>query len=69
MLDGLDDKEINKLKGELNKVESSINAKEAAVVRIKNQIEVLVSEKASLSRDLIGTDGSLETQVLQKINT
>ena len=70
MLDGLDDKEINKLKGELNKVESSINAKEAAVVRIKNQIEVLVSEKASLSRDLIGTDGSLETQVLRKkINT
>lgn len=66
MLDGLDDKEINKLKGELNKVESSINAKEAAVVRIKNQIELLVSEKASLSRDLIGTDGSLETQVLRK---
>ena len=66
MLEGLDDKAIQQLKNDLSDFQFLITKKEGLIRRLENQIAADAKEKASYSRDLIGSDGSNESMVIEK---
>jgi DNA sulfur modification protein DndD len=66
MLDGLDDEEIKQLKNKLNQLQD-IKLKKAALVRHhENKIAGYMQENSLHSKELIGSDGSDESMILEK---
>lgn len=66
MLDGLDDEEIKQLKNKLNHLQD-IKLKKAALVRHhENKIAGYMQENSLHSKELIGSDGSDESMILEK---
>ena len=66
MLDGLDDEEIKQLKNKLNQLQD-IKLKKAALVRHhENKIVGYMQENSLHSKELIGSDGSDESMILEK---